>query len=169
MRSEPSARSIGLQPTNQRVDSCKGHIQVHPSKAMFSDTTRAAGRCRPAVACSALRRMQEPLCIEPGAGSTDRRRQLMIARSGSPLCVVVVVVPPGSARRSLRTRRASCPGQTPRASCPGQTRGHRCDPSSPSPLCDLSRRWHRVTGGGRPPPVPTERGVRISRTTLFGG
>src|SRR5674476_359995 len=24
------------------------------------------------------------------------------------------------------------------------------------------------TGGGRPPPVPTERGVRISRTTLFG-
>src|SRR5580693_2778403 len=27
---------------------------------------------------------------------------------------------------------------------------------------------HRVTGGGRPPPVPTERGVRISRTTLFG-
>src|SRR3979409_248638 len=28
---------------------------------------------------------------------------------------------------------------------------------------------HRVTGGGRPPPVPTERGVQISRTTLFGG
>jgi hypothetical protein len=27
---------------------------------------------------------------------------------------------------------------------------------------------HRVTEGGRPPPVPTERGVRISRTTLFG-
>jgi hypothetical protein len=27
---------------------------------------------------------------------------------------------------------------------------------------------HRVTGGGRPPPVPTERGMRISRTTLFG-
>src|SRR3984893_14619478 len=27
---------------------------------------------------------------------------------------------------------------------------------------------NRVTGGGRPPPVPTERGVRISRTTLFG-
>src|ERR1700736_2395193 len=26
---------------------------------------------------------------------------------------------------------------------------------------------HRVTGGGRPPPVPTDRGVRISRTTLF--
>jgi hypothetical protein len=26
----------------------------------------------------------------------------------------------------------------------------------------------RVTGGGRPPPVPTERSVRISRTTLFG-
>jgi len=26
---------------------------------------------------------------------------------------------------------------------------------------------HRVTGGGRPPPVPTERSVRISRTTLF--
>src|ERR1700739_2529298 len=25
----------------------------------------------------------------------------------------------------------------------------------------------RVTGGGRPPPVPTERSVRISRTTLF--
>jgi hypothetical protein len=24
------------------------------------------------------------------------------------------------------------------------------------------------TGGGRPPPVPTDRGVRISRTTLFG-
>jgi hypothetical protein len=27
---------------------------------------------------------------------------------------------------------------------------------------------HRVTGGGRPPPVPTERSVRIYRTTLFG-
>jgi len=27
---------------------------------------------------------------------------------------------------------------------------------------------NRVTGDGRPPPVPTERGVRISRTTLFG-
>jgi len=26
---------------------------------------------------------------------------------------------------------------------------------------------HRVTGGDRSPPVPTERGVRISRTTLF--
>src|SRR4051794_8054076 len=29
-------------------------------------------------------------------------------------------------------------------------------------------RLHRVTGGSRLPPVPTERGVRISRTTLFG-
>jgi len=27
---------------------------------------------------------------------------------------------------------------------------------------------HRVTGGGRPPPVPTEPGVQISRTGLFG-
>jgi hypothetical protein len=27
---------------------------------------------------------------------------------------------------------------------------------------------HRVTGGGHPPPVPTERGVQIYRTTLFG-
>jgi adenylate cyclase len=27
--------------------------------------------------------------------------------------------------------------------------------------------FHRVTGGGRPPPVPTERSVQISRTTLF--
>jgi hypothetical protein len=27
---------------------------------------------------------------------------------------------------------------------------------------------HRVAGGGRPPLAPTERGVRISRTTLFG-
>ena len=26
---------------------------------------------------------------------------------------------------------------------------------------------HRVTGGGRPPPVPTERSVQISRSTLF--
>src|SRR6266481_8056497 len=37
----------------------------------------------------------------------------------------------------------------------------------------VARPWlrfhiHRVTGGGRPPPVPTERGVRFSRTTLFG-
>src|SRR6266404_10004472 len=37
----------------------------------------------------------------------------------------------------------------------------------------LVRPWlrfhtHRVTGGGRPPPVPTERGVRLYRTTLFG-
>ena len=28
-------------------------------------------------------------------------------------------------------------------------------------------RRHRVSGGGRPPPVPTERSVQISRTTLF--
>ena len=27
---------------------------------------------------------------------------------------------------------------------------------------------HRVAGGSRPPPAPTERSVRISRTTLFG-
>jgi hypothetical protein len=27
---------------------------------------------------------------------------------------------------------------------------------------------HRVVGGGRPPPTPTERSVRFSRTTLFG-
>ena len=27
---------------------------------------------------------------------------------------------------------------------------------------------HRVAGGGRPPPAPTERSVQISRTTLFG-
>jgi hypothetical protein len=26
---------------------------------------------------------------------------------------------------------------------------------------------HRVTGGGHPPPVPTERGVRISRTNAL--
>jgi hypothetical protein len=26
---------------------------------------------------------------------------------------------------------------------------------------------HRVAGGSRPPPAPTERSVRISRTTLF--
>jgi len=26
---------------------------------------------------------------------------------------------------------------------------------------------HRVIGGGHPPPIPTERSVRISRTTLF--
>ncbi len=29
-------------------------------------------------------------------------------------------------------------------------------------------RFHRVIGGSRPPPIPTERGVRIYRTTLFG-
>ena len=28
-------------------------------------------------------------------------------------------------------------------------------------------RDHRVAGGSRPPPAPTERSVRISRTTLF--
>ena len=27
---------------------------------------------------------------------------------------------------------------------------------------------HRVAGGGRPPPAPTERSMRIYRTTLFG-
>jgi hypothetical protein len=27
---------------------------------------------------------------------------------------------------------------------------------------------HRVAGGGHPPPAPTDRGVRISCTTLFG-
>src|ERR1700746_705123 len=36
----------------------------------------------------------------------------------------------------------------------------------------LVRPWlrfhiHRVTGGGHPPPVPTERGVRISRTNAL--
>jgi hypothetical protein len=36
----------------------------------------------------------------------------------------------------------------------------------------LVRPWlrlhtHRVTGGGRPPPVPTERGMRISRTNAL--
>src|SRR5205823_109330 len=36
----------------------------------------------------------------------------------------------------------------------------------------LVRPWlrfhtHRVTGGSRPPPVPTERGVRISRTNAL--
>ena len=35
-------------------------------------------------------------------------------------------------------------------------------------LCALRFPSHRVTGGGRPPPVPTERGVRLYRTTLFG-
>ena len=29
-------------------------------------------------------------------------------------------------------------------------------------------RFHRVAGGSYPPPAPTERGVRIYRTTLFG-
>ena len=33
---------------------------------------------------------------------------------------------------------------------------------------DIPFRFHRVAGGGHPPPAPTERGVRISRTTLFG-
>ena len=31
----------------------------------------------------------------------------------------------------------------------------------------LKQPAHRVTGGGRPPPIPTERGVRISRTRLL--
>jgi hypothetical protein len=36
----------------------------------------------------------------------------------------------------------------------------------------LVRPWlrlhtYRITGGGRPPPVPTERGVRISRTNAL--
>src|SRR3984893_16565155 len=30
-----------------------------------------------------------------------------------------------------------------------------------------AQRRHRVTGGGHPPPVPTERGVRISRTNAL--
>src|SRR6516165_10784722 len=38
--------------------------------------------------------------------------------------------------------------------------------------CLTSSAWlrfhiHRVTGGGHPPPVPTERGVRISRTNAL--
>jgi hypothetical protein len=32
----------------------------------------------------------------------------------------------------------------------------------------LSLAAHRVAGGSRPPPAPTERSVRISRTTLVG-
>ena len=28
--------------------------------------------------------------------------------------------------------------------------------------------YHRVAGGSRPPPAPTERSMRIYRTTLFG-
>jgi len=31
----------------------------------------------------------------------------------------------------------------------------------------VKQQFDRVTGGSRPPPVPTERSVRISRTTLF--
>src|SRR5262245_50591007 len=31
----------------------------------------------------------------------------------------------------------------------------------------VSSRAHRVAGGGRPPPAPTERSMRICRTTLF--
>jgi ribosomal protein RSM22 (predicted rRNA methylase) len=34
--------------------------------------------------------------------------------------------------------------------------------------CPHDGKCHRVTGGGCPPPVPTERSVRIYRTTLFG-
>src|SRR5262249_1990144 len=41
-----------------------------------------------------------------------------------------------------------------------------------SPLPEEFHLEHRVTGGGHPPPVPTERGVRISpdvpSTELFG-
>jgi hypothetical protein len=36
------------------------------------------------------------------------------------------------------------------------------------PFNDEAAISHRVTGGSHPPPVPTERSVRISRTTLFG-
>src|ERR1700757_1989728 len=43
----------------------------------------------------------------------------------------------------------------------------RTEPPTAAPAASATSA-HRVTGGGRPPPVPTERGVRISRTTLFG-
>jgi 2-hydroxychromene-2-carboxylate isomerase len=33
---------------------------------------------------------------------------------------------------------------------------------------NIPYRFHRVAEGGCPPPAPTDRGVRISRTTLFG-
>ena len=39
---------------------------------------------------------------------------------------------------------------------------------APAPAAGAPPEPERVTGGGRPPPVPTERSVRISRTTLFG-
>jgi hypothetical protein len=32
----------------------------------------------------------------------------------------------------------------------------------------VSSHAHRVAGGSRPPPAPTERSMRIYRTTLFG-
>jgi len=39
--------------------------------------------------------------------------------------------------------------------------------SSGSDLSFLIRAADQVIGGGHPPPIPTERSVRISRTTLF--
>src|SRR5258707_27344 len=54
-----------------------------------------------------------------------------------------------------------------------QTTGSMPPRSACPPICRIKEsfweNWpvHRVTGGGRPPPVPTERSVRISRTTLF--
>src|SRR5690349_1920949 len=49
--------------------------------------------------------------------------------------------------------------------CPAQALPR--SPSQATELNALARRNDRVTGSGRPPPVPTERGVRFSRTTLF--
>ncbi len=52
---------------------------------------------------------------------------------------------------------------------------NRTDPVLVTPLCEAKlmiavgtpvARCHRVAGGGHPPPAPTERSVRFSRTTL---
>ena len=70
--------------------------------------------------------------------SRERSRVLLVATDSGKAC-------PTDLRR--RHRRA----------------GHGELPSRPGEL----HPEHRVTGGGRPPPVPTERSVQISRTTLL--
>ena len=67
---------------------------------------------------------------------------------------------------AVRLLRPSDPASAPRLPEPTRDRQGGCGRPESSSAGELHP-CDRVTGSGRPPPVPTERGVRLSRTTLF--
>src|ERR1700756_2260372 len=59
-------------------------------------------------------------------------------------------------------------GRMPTAEGVGHKQTHAPQQKSVAVGTHVSSRAHRVAGGSCPPPAPTERSVRIYRTTLFG-